>query len=822
MGLAAHADVFVDRHVTDPSKGPSSRPGRTDARRRLGCRCPVSARNWSAHVQHRHRHRRRPRRLGDRRATPRARDRPCARTASCGFSACPTARSARSPGRSSPGRGSPTSRAAPRSPRSTRTSAVLGSSAADARPVARPRAARRSLGRGDRRGRRGRSRARPGSPRRSACARSRSPTATGRSTTRARDRLELPRHAVPRRGRALRGGRGAARGARAADGAHDRERVRADRADRTRRLGDGRPPPRGAARLRLRAGLRRARGGDRAHEGRPHDRRARPAAARGRRPRADDGRAACGAHARSSGRRGPSATCWSPPSFVNPAQFSASADLDGVPARPGRRRGPRRRGGDRRPLRPEREEMYPPGFATWVEPAGAADGLESEHRPQHFRGVATVCLKLLNIVRPQIAWFGRKDAQQVAVVKQLVRDLNLDVEIRVVDTVRDDDGLALSSRNAAALAAGARAGARHPPRARDPRPGPRARHPRRRRPRARLRRGRRPRRPDPRGRAAGRLGPPDRQHPTPGRRTLVTTRPRKPAPGTPAPGKLALPELAEMKRRGDRIVMITAYDAPSGRIADAAGVDLILVGDSAAMVMLGHDSTVPATMDEMIVLTRAVNRGRPAAARGRRPAVRLVPGLGRAGARERDPLRQGSERRRRQAGGSRAVARPRPRDHRRRRPRDGPHRPDAADGDDARRLQGAGTDGRARRCSSTRTRSRSRRRGASRSCSRPCRRRSPRRSRDALEIPTIGIGAGAGVRRPGARLARPARAVRRPRAAVRQAVRGARAGHPGSGRGLRATRCADGSFPAEQHTYSIPDEELALFEEALAEVRAGG
>ena len=95
----------------------------------------------------------------------------------------------------------------------------------------------------------------------------------------------------------------------------------------------------------------------------------------------------------------------------------------------------------------------------------------------------------------------------------------------------------------------------------------------------------------------------------------MTTRPRKPAPGTPAPGKLALPELAEMKRRGDRIVMITAYDAPSGRIADAAGVDLILVGDSAAMVVLGHDSTVPATMDELVMLTSAVNRG------ARRPLV---------------------------------------------------------------------------------------------------------------------------------------------------------------------------------------------------------
>src|SRR5262249_25707865 len=81
-----------------------------------------------------------------------------------------------------------------------------------------------------------------------------------------------------------------------------------------------------------------------------------------------------------------------------------------------------------------------PGFATWVEPEGAALGLEADHRPGHFRGVATVCLKLFNIVHPQLAWFGRKDAQQVAVLKQLVRDLNVPVEIRVVDTVRDADG----------------------------------------------------------------------------------------------------------------------------------------------------------------------------------------------------------------------------------------------------------------------------------------------------------------------------------------------------------------------------------------------
>jgi 3-methyl-2-oxobutanoate hydroxymethyltransferase len=85
---------------------------------------------------------------------------------------------------------------------------------------------------------------------------------------------------------------------------------------------------------------------------------------------------------------------------------------------------------------------------------------------------------------------------------------------------------------------------------------------------------------------------------------------------TPAPryaswthGKLPLPELAALKRRGEKIVMVTAYDAPSARLADAAGVELILVGDSAAMVVLGHDSTVPASMDEMLMLTRAVTRG---------------------------------------------------------------------------------------------------------------------------------------------------------------------------------------------------------------------
>jgi 3-methyl-2-oxobutanoate hydroxymethyltransferase len=89
----------------------------------------------------------------------------------------------------------------------------------------------------------------------------------------------------------------------------------------------------------------------------------------------------------------------------------------------------------------------------------------------------------------------------------------------------------------------------------------------------------------------------------------MSIRPQKPAPATPAPGKLPITELPEMKARQQAIVMVTAYDAPGGRLADEAGADLVLVGDSAAMTVLGHESTVPATMDEMLILTRAVARG---------------------------------------------------------------------------------------------------------------------------------------------------------------------------------------------------------------------
>jgi 3-methyl-2-oxobutanoate hydroxymethyltransferase len=95
----------------------------------------------------------------------------------------------------------------------------------------------------------------------------------------------------------------------------------------------------------------------------------------------------------------------------------------------------------------------------------------------------------------------------------------------------------------------------------------------------------------------------------------MSIRPQQPAPATPAPGRLPITELAEMKSRRQPIVMVTAYDAPGGRLADQAGADLILVGDSAAMTVLGHESTVPATIEEMLMLTRAVTRG------ARRPLV---------------------------------------------------------------------------------------------------------------------------------------------------------------------------------------------------------
>jgi pantoate--beta-alanine ligase len=134
--------------------------------------------------------------------------------------------------------------------------------------------------------------------------------------------------------------------------------------------------------------------------------------------------------------------------FVNPAQFAEGEDLERYPRNEERDARLAEEAGVDVLFAPPLEEIYPPGFQTWVEVEELGSILEGEHRPGHFRGVATVCLKLFNLVRPQRAYFGQKDAQQAAVIKQLVRDLAVDVEIRVLPTVRDADGLAISSRNA--------------------------------------------------------------------------------------------------------------------------------------------------------------------------------------------------------------------------------------------------------------------------------------------------------------------------------------------------------------------------------------
>jgi len=133
--------------------------------------------------------------------------------------------------------------------------------------------------------------------------------------------------------------------------------------------------------------------------------------------------------------------------FVNPAQFDEDEDLGRYPRNATRDFELAEEAGVDVLFVPDRDEMYPPGFQTWVEVEQLGSMLEGQHRPGHFRGVATVCLKLFNLVRPQRAYFGQKDAQQVAVVKQMVRDLAVPVEIRVLPTVRDASGLALSSRN---------------------------------------------------------------------------------------------------------------------------------------------------------------------------------------------------------------------------------------------------------------------------------------------------------------------------------------------------------------------------------------
>ena len=135
--------------------------------------------------------------------------------------------------------------------------------------------------------------------------------------------------------------------------------------------------------------------------------------------------------------------------FVNPAQFGERADLSEYPRDEASDLAAAEEAGVDIVFAPAAEEIYPPGFQTWIDVTELGSMLEGVFRPGHFHGVATVCLKLFNIVRPDVAYFGQKDAQQVEVIRRLIEDLDVELALRVVPTVRDTDGLALSSRNAA-------------------------------------------------------------------------------------------------------------------------------------------------------------------------------------------------------------------------------------------------------------------------------------------------------------------------------------------------------------------------------------
>ena len=133
--------------------------------------------------------------------------------------------------------------------------------------------------------------------------------------------------------------------------------------------------------------------------------------------------------------------------FVNPTQFGPKEDFRKYPRDPERDLAMLKGVGTHLVFMPPVEEMYPEGFNSWVDVAGVTERLEGAHRPGHFRGVATVVAKLFNIVEPTRSYFGQKDAQQLLVIKKMVADLNINTEVVAATTVREPDGLAMSSRN---------------------------------------------------------------------------------------------------------------------------------------------------------------------------------------------------------------------------------------------------------------------------------------------------------------------------------------------------------------------------------------
>jgi pantoate--beta-alanine ligase len=133
--------------------------------------------------------------------------------------------------------------------------------------------------------------------------------------------------------------------------------------------------------------------------------------------------------------------------FVNPTQFGPEEDFERYPRDPKRDLALLEKEGTDVVFMPSAGEIYPPNFSSWVEVGKVAERLEGVSRPGHFRGVATVVAKLFNIVQPDKAYFGQKDAQQLIVIKRMVADLDMSLDVVAVPTVREPDGLAMSSRN---------------------------------------------------------------------------------------------------------------------------------------------------------------------------------------------------------------------------------------------------------------------------------------------------------------------------------------------------------------------------------------